>query len=491
MRKNKSIIVIMIGILLASCGDFLSEYPKDFIYVGAIEDLDEMLVGEGYMVSREIYGTDGESAIPAWIHVMDDDVEIRMTYGQESPYKSFYNWMEQPFLNEYGLPVDDNVWSRLYQHISALNVILGKVEEFKDEREGYCRVKGQARFLRADYYFWLINLYAKPYQKASAAITPGIPLKLSAPIEDKLYSRTSVGEVYEAIIQDLQESAQLLREVPKMSVYKANRAAAKTLLSRVYLYMGAWEKVIAECDTVIEAGYELMNFNELAEGKSTIYATSQETIFTQGENRVNELLRNDDVYRVSDDLISAFYDKENDLRYLCTIAYDGDEYSGTYVVRKLRKWGDGGVSDCSLFRLAEIYLNKAEALAMLGRDREANDVLQFYLEHRFKIVPTLGKTGKDLVDFIRNERRLELCMEGHRWFDLRRYAVTEKYAESKSIRHENYVLVNWVVMNKGYYELKEYDQDGGWVLPIPTYELIYNGSLMENNVRPSREMIEK
>src|SRR5699024_11034563 len=94
-----------------------------------------------------------------------------------------------------------------------------------------------------------------------------------------------------------------------------------------------------------------------------------------------------------------------------------------------------------LLRLPEVLLNKAEALAILGRDVEAMAVLE---ELRVKRIVAAeykeldARSGKKLIELIRDERRRELCGEGHRWFDLRRYAVHPKYPSTKEIVHDHY-----------------------------------------------------
>ena len=98
---------------------------------------------------------------------------------------------------------------------------------------------------------------------------------------------------------------------------------------------------------------------------------------------------------------------------------------------------DGSCSDFFLLRLPEVYLNKAEALAMLEKTTEAIETIQTLREQRVK-TGTLGDlqlSGEELVNYIRNERRLELTFEGQRWFDLRRYAVCPKWPFQKEIHH--------------------------------------------------------
>ncbi len=102
-------------------------------------------------------------------------------------------------------------------------------------------------------------------------------------------------------------------------------------------------------------------------------------------------------------------------------------------VAKKRATPDASVDDVGdmfLLRLSEVYLNKAEALAALDRPGEARNILQEFRKTRFKPseLPPVNATGAALVNTIRDERRLELCLETHRWFDLRRYAVNSKYS---------------------------------------------------------------
>ena len=93
------------------------------------------------------------------------------------------------------------------------------------------------------------------------------------------------------------------------------------------------------------------------------------------------------------------------------------------------------VSDNFLFRTAEAYLNGAEAAAMRGDEGTAHSLLKTLRDNRLKNSGAITASGADLIAFIRDERQRELCLEGHRWFDLRRYTVCEQYPWSKSYRH--------------------------------------------------------
>lgn len=82
------------------------------------------------------------------------------------------------------------------------------------------------------------------------------------------------------------------------------------------------------------------------------------------------------------------------------------------------------------FRLAEFYLNKAEALCELGDLEGAkaalNTIRQRALQPKIEDVPGFSNTKEFLRERIRNERRIELCLEGWRFHDQRRWKILDK-----------------------------------------------------------------
>lgn len=101
-----------------------------------------------------------------------------------------------------------------------------------------------------------------------------------------------------------------------------------------------------------------------------------------------------------------------------------------YVIRKMVDesvdWQkqDYAASQWVGFRLSEIYLNYMEACAALGEDGEALTYLN-KLRAQKAGMPAVNAAGTALMDKIRQERRIELCFEGHRYFDIRRWGMAE------------------------------------------------------------------
>ena len=130
---------------------------------------------------------------------------------------------------------------------------------------------------------------------------------------------------------------------------------------------------------------------------------------------------------------------------------------------------------------------------MLDREEEAVAVLEELLKNRYKDgkCPAITARGEELMDFIRTERRKELCFEGHRWFDLRRYAVNPKYPLTDyEIVHKVYDMPSNTGANQiGTARLKMFPEGKSWTLQIPAYEININPDI-EINVRTDAEYVE-
>ena len=506
MKKMKRYLILILCVLLFnSCGKFLEEFSQDLAYAESCADLDEILIGNGYMEQPEgfakasIYG----NGYYPYIHVMDDDVIMTVfkkdgitdLINEMVPYKNFYDWSDQLTINpKTDEEWEDKDWEKMYSHIAYLNVIIAHVKKFShDSVETRNRVEGEARFLRGAYYYLLTNLYANPYVKESASSDMGVPLNLTEDIVDEYYKRNSMEECYRVIVEDLKVAADKLKGVTQPTIYRVNELAARILLSRVYLYMGEWQLALDECQKALALeGVELMDLKSFQGREKERYVLDNknpEIVFTQGYSATNTFYDQMSYFCIctfggSEDLISLYNRFEEqqikDLRLDAFFEVIGDEQY------KMSKVGEK-VYDCFVIRSAELYLNKAEAEAMLDK-AEAIQTIKTLLNNRFEGgIPDIdGLSGKDLVSFIRDERRRELCFEAHRWFDLRRYAVSPKYPEKKSIRHTAYDIKGKL---EGDYVLKPYGEDPAWVLLIPGYEIVYNqGNLVDNPQRVEREL---
>jgi len=193
----------------------------------------------------------------------------------------------------------------------------------------------------------------------------------------------------------------------------------------------------------------------------------------------------------SADLIECY--TQNDLRrqfFLTEVEYT--EYYDCNKYVKQEATNNANVSDNFMFRTAEAWLNLAEAYACMGgenNEQEARTALDRLRQHRIETshYEATALSGDALIEEIRAERRRELCFEGHRWFDLRRYTVSEKAPFTGSIRNTyseyDYFWDDWEwkyywdVSSSSTYELTA--GDPAWTLQIP-YEVLQFEELTPN-----------
>ncbi len=155
-----------------------------------------------------------------------------------------------------------------------------------------------------------------------------------------------------------------------------------------------------------------------------------------------------------------------------------------YCVRKMvdekTDWNkqDYAASQWVVFRLSEIYLNYAEACAALGEEGEALNYLNKIRTQKAGLPPVTA-AGSALMDKIRHERRIELCFEGHRFFDLRRWGMAEKGSEDAGgiiIRKQpdgSFTYQRMVVQDRTW-------QPGFYYYPIPRTEIQKNPAITQN-----------
>ena len=524
MTKAKYIVCAAIALcVMNACGDFLEEYSQDTAYVRSYQDLDELLLGNGYIPTgnpthiAEIEGISVDQAIwyYPYIHLMGDEVDYNIGGSGENSVISnnepgdyffgYYTWQQQVGISSDGTEIrkEDKDWNRIYKHINICNMVIADIDNQEarttnDQLERQ-RIKGEAYFLRGAYYFTLANLYGKAYNPQTASSDLAVPIKLTEYIEDELFERNTVEEVYQQAIDDLKQAEQLLEGTTRKSYYRANQTAARLLLSRLYLYKQDWSQAASYAQQVINANdNRLQDLNAMADDEFFLNTKLPEVIFTMGTGGLRRSIAGDaQTFGITRDFYNL-YDSENDLRKKYFV-----KWNDTYGYPELVKGGSrteitrSALSGNFLLRTAEAYLNLAEAAAYSGDEQTARQALSTLRHARFTTGGDVSETGNSLVNLIRDERARELCLEGHRWFDLRRYAVCSVQPYTKTIRH-NYTQMQyqlsyvtwsyeWVPIQSRFYELKT--DDAAMTLPIPKEVTDFHIG-MPNNARPMRSPVE-
>ena len=136
------------------------------------------------------------------------------------------------------------------------------------------------------------------------------------------------------------------------------------------------------------------------------------------------------------------------------------------------------------FRLAEIYLNYAEAKFELGDEATAREYLNKVRQRTSVNLPDVPATvtGEELRRRIYNERRVELAFENHRFFDVRRWKIADD-VENRPITTLD-IFRNMTTGEKRYEEVILLDRTGKFqeqmhLLPIAQDEIQRNPKLTQ------------
>lgn len=327
-------------------------------------------------------------------------------------------------------------WTTVYSGINRANTVIARVPQITMDAALKARLIGEAKFLRAFYYFTLVRLYG------------GVPLVLTETtgLSNINVPRNSEDDVYKQIISDFTDAeAALPVSYTAADAGRATKGAATAFLSSVYLTRKTWDKAAAKAKEVIDmeaAGrYGLMpNFADVF---STTNKNGIESIFEGqalsggfGEGSTMDGYMRPPFDRggfgddpVTQNLYNAYPagDKRRDVTlrlYTATgipaapasIAFPC--YVSKYKDPTSTGNGDGN-NNYPIMRYAEVLLIYAEALNEQG----GNNTLAFQavnrLRQRANITPlpeTLSQA--DMRAAILLERRLELAFEGHRRYDL-------------------------------------------------------------------------
>ena len=458
-----------------------------------------------------------------FLGLLDDDVEaapyqVPNEGFDGNLYLASFAWQPDMFkmMEEAGAG-HINMYERYYEVILGANAVLDYIPEVKDTEENINKVKAQAYALRGFYYLNLVNIFGQPYNHNPEA--PGVPLKLNSGIEESndYLKRKTVAEVYEQILSDLHTAEEAYLALPKSEQWSDNFRTSLPMvqltLSRTYLYMENWKMAAHYAKLVMDnTNFSLEDLNNVPlNGKNDagetvrtymVYPTysSSETIWPYGNvtdmfewtydgaNSTNSNTGNKmhAYFQASEELLGTFVDYDLRLnRYivkapagnsgeLMPMAFGKVNVGTTYY---LPQHSTGIFGRC--LRLSEAYLNYAEAMAMTGTAgmNEATAALNELRAKRFDpedYEEESFDTPEELVQFIRDERRRELCFEGHRWFDLRRWGMpsfTHKW-------HDN-------AESTSTFRLEE--NDLLYTLPLPDEALQMNTSLEQNEL-PGKRM---
>lgn len=331
-----------------------------------------------------------------------------------------------------------DLWGILYPAINEANFIIANVDKLTATQAEKDALKGQALFMRAMFYHDMVRIYGYEPGMAVDGWNEGVVLR-TEPTDDvskaDFKPRATVAQVYTQIETDLKSAATLLPvTVPGASVFRASKGAAYALLARVYLYQKKWpEAEQAATDaiankqsstTLANASNYIASFASVPNRESMFeldYRTEQFTTVDGINNSMNSLTQKTTggvfAVRATEELLNSF--EPGDVR---RTAFDQTVDNGVTVFYSLKFPAHKGnyFNNIPVIRLSEVYLIRAEARANQNKTTLAQEDLTTLRTNRGLAAVPSTTTGTALMDLIFNERRVELHLEGHRFFDFKR-----------------------------------------------------------------------
>ncbi|UZR94604.1 RagB/SusD family nutrient uptake outer membrane protein [Chondrinema litorale] len=417
-----SSLFAILMLFTTSCGeDFLESTPEQYIFeedfLLSYTDFDVAIVGAyNQMQSASWYGR----YLPLVADVMGEDVKQNSSANRASEWAE-YNGSPQDFIPE-------DFWAILYEEINITNrIINSSFEPIESLTTDFDQIVGEAHAIRALAYFDLVRIFSQHYTYTPDASHNGVPIVLEFDSEAKP-ARNTVAEVYTQIISDFEQAISLMSITPSTSG-TFSEAAVQALLSRVYLYMEDYEMTESYASQVISNGdYSLVSANDYPsqffEGNSSeaILEIVYSTVDNPGSDHLGGMYKATGYgdYLPSEDLLNLMDD--NDVRK--TLFLEDEDLGGIYGNIRVNKYPSSGAEigtdNIPVIRLSEVYLNRAEARAKSGDDTGAQEDLNIIRQRGNPEAAAVIVTGTALITEILNERRVELCFEGHRIFDITR-----------------------------------------------------------------------
>ena len=450
-KTLKLTVLFAFLVSLNSCSeDFLEVTPRGVLVAEETKDYN-ILLNDNLWLSRPI----GQHIIPRSFETCGLEPYFSQGFNETEPKRNNFTWQPNVFdENDDGSALSDLLlvyMNNIYVYNKIINEVLNSSGGSEEEKNS---IMAEARAGRAAIYFELINLYAQPYNAATAATDLGFPIVTEADVTATDFVRATTQEVYDFIVEDLSISIPLLptkiNQRPRMT-----KGAAEALLGKVYINMNRYDEALVKFDNAIASFQEDSKIDMYDYNVSTLPGGAHaagffgppiqapvgntEIAFTMssfnfdGANRGAVLLSPEvsSLYGASDFRLNHFFSRKPFPAFPFT-----PPYAVPGVYRKI-----GGFYIHRGVRLSNVYLFRAESKARTNDLSGAIADLEFLRRHRMNPIDApvpAGLNQDDLIKFVIDERTREFAEEGELWYDVRRLWNDPLFQDRKPYVHTLY-----------------------------------------------------
>lgn len=390
--------------------------------------------------------------------------DVSSDQGQSIGTWDFYREMDT-YQNSTGNTEIGYFYSRAYRTVYVANTILSLVPGLSDLTETQrSTMLGEAYFVRGLAYFDLLRTFGGfPDVVGTLGFAPAVESERGQVTSP---ARLSLAESYAAVEADLLQAESLLPSSADRS--RASKSAAQALLSRLYLYTKDFTSCIRYADLVINDGNYTLN-----PSYTDIFATklTTESVFELTYNNADQSGIRNWYFPTTEggrgDLAchTSFVEKASaDADDIRGTLYAIEPSQGVYYPTKYNKTGN--IDNIHVVRIAEMYLNRAEAKARGGSDLEGALADLNQIRRRAGVQELQLTDVMTLIEAIWAEQQLEFAFEGHSFFDLVR---TEKIFDVvQSVpRLNSPTTISFTDIERA-------------LFPIPLFEMNANSNMVQN-----------
>lgn len=526
MKSIKKILITtaVVSLVSTSCSnDYLETSPSTSIgqkeaentekgLLAIVEGLNSMMYNYSWGSNNTTLFGAGQHSIGAQLDMLGDDlINTRPAY-----YMTMYRWEDHTNVN--GV-VNYNTWDFYYTIILHANMAIAGADKTAMPDSSRQQVLGQAYAFRAWAYHNLVQLFGKRYVKGQSNDQLGVIIRTPENQFEKA-ARSTVEEVYNLIDKDLQLALDYLDKLERESkIIKGKNsiryATACGIAARVALSKSDWANAAKYADLAISrSGATLQKGAALNDGFNNYAATEWIWGYKQGSTQDNKYYNFNANYSynfqgynrslrfainrtIFDKMGSKDYrrnwwvalDKGNSIP---SDAYDQYFAGGTTTptweitgqsIKFKAASSTSTVGDALIMRLAEMYYIKAEAEARGGFGNPQN-TLNTIMVTRDEDYNT-NLVGNALIDEIMRNKRIDLWLEGQRFFDMKRLGEVPKRLEAKNFDYLTGVVKTTALnRNTGNFAVKiPTNADSKyWQFAIPYNEIKGNPLCQQNEL---------
>lgn len=440
MKSTRLIIAVICLTALTNCN--LVENPSDAITTASLTQTSDGLtnaVNGAYALFKDHVSfngtTDANNMYLRQYFQLADFASDDIACGQVTEDPLFYSFTYNHTATQ---PNTRYFWYISYKIINDVNTVIEAGEKEANPSDKTKQLIGECYFIRALCNFNLVRLFAKPYSIAPKA--DGIILRKSTS-EPAHQARATVEEVYASIVEDASKAAGLMNM--SRGVQYASKEAAWALLSRALLYTNDNQGAVDYATKVIASGRFSLStassfvslFANATSNPETIFCVAFTNLDDYGKfGSIASMIYSDgnsgwgEEY-ASQSIRDVLSEHKEDVRnsYIVPLKDDNGNVqlkNGIpiyYITKFSFQDGSPNLSSPIFFRLAEMYLNRAEAEAKMGKVKEALDDVDMIRQNRglqnFLYKGSLP-ANRNILDVVLKERRMELSFEGQRMYDL-------------------------------------------------------------------------